>query len=47
MFEVDHPATQAWKRQQIAHVGWAIPPTLAYAPCARRGPCTCILRLIR
>jgi len=33
VFEVDHPATQAWKRHQIAQARWAIPPNLAYAPC--------------
>ncbi|MFI9507751.1 class I SAM-dependent methyltransferase [Nocardia sp. NPDC052566] len=31
-FEVDHPDTQAWKRQRIAEAGIAIPPTLTYAP---------------
>jgi methyltransferase (TIGR00027 family) len=32
-FEVDHPATQEWKRQKIADAGWPIPPNLAFAPC--------------
>ena len=33
MFEVDHPATQEWKRAQIANVGWTTPPNLVFAPC--------------
>jgi len=33
VFEVDHPATQEWKRAQIAHVGWTRPPNLVFAPC--------------
>jgi len=32
VFEVDHPATQAWKRQRLAEVGISIPPHLTYAP---------------
>ena len=32
VFEVDHPATQAWKRARLAKAGIAIPPTLSYAP---------------
>jgi len=32
VFEVDHPATQAWKRQRLAEAGIAIPESLAYAP---------------
>ena len=32
VFEVDHPATQAWKRQRLAEVGISIPQHLTYAP---------------
>jgi len=32
VFEVDHPATQAWKRRRLAESGIAIPPSLNYAP---------------
>ncbi len=32
VFEVDHPATQAWKREQVAAAGIAIPSSLSYAP---------------
>ena len=32
VFEVDHPATQAWKRRRLAESGIALPPTLAFAP---------------
>ena len=32
VFEVDHPATQAWKRKRLAAGGVAIPPSLAFAP---------------
>jgi methyltransferase (TIGR00027 family) len=32
VFEVDHPATQAWKRSRLAEAGIAIPPSLTYAP---------------
>jgi methyltransferase (TIGR00027 family) len=32
VFEVDHPATQTWKRQRLAEVGIAIPRQLTYAP---------------
>jgi methyltransferase (TIGR00027 family) len=31
VFEVDHPATQAWKRERLATAGIAIPPALAFA----------------
>lgn len=31
-FEVDHPATQAWKRRQLAEEGLDIPGTLVFAP---------------
>jgi methyltransferase (TIGR00027 family) len=33
IFEVDHPATQDWKRAQIANLGWETPPNLVFAPC--------------
>jgi methyltransferase (TIGR00027 family) len=32
IFEVDHPATQAWKRKQLEETGIAIPPHLTFAP---------------
>jgi methyltransferase (TIGR00027 family) len=32
VFEVDHPATQAWKRGQLAAAGIAIPPSLTFVP---------------
>ena len=32
IWEVDHPATQAWKRQRLAETGIAIPPNLTFAP---------------
>jgi methyltransferase (TIGR00027 family) len=32
VFEVDHPATQAWKRDRLTSEGIAIPSTLAFAP---------------
>jgi methyltransferase (TIGR00027 family) len=32
VFEVDHPITQAMKRQRIAQAGWAIPPQLHFVP---------------
>ena len=31
-FEVDHPATQAWKRQRLAEEGLEPPGSLAFAP---------------
>jgi methyltransferase (TIGR00027 family) len=31
VFEVDHPATQAWKREQLAAAQIAIPPELVFA----------------
>jgi methyltransferase (TIGR00027 family) len=31
IFEVDHPATQAWKRQRLAEAGIPIPDTLTFA----------------
>jgi methyltransferase (TIGR00027 family) len=32
VFEVDHPATQAWKRRGLAMAGIAEPPSLTFAP---------------
>jgi methyltransferase (TIGR00027 family) len=32
VFEVDHPATQAWKRERLAAAGIAIPQSLTFAP---------------
>ncbi len=32
VFEVDHPATQAWKRERLAEAGLALPPSLTFAP---------------
>ncbi|HEX3407499.1 MAG TPA: SAM-dependent methyltransferase, partial [Caulobacteraceae bacterium] len=32
VFEVDHPATQAWKRDRLAAAGLAPPASLAFAP---------------
>jgi methyltransferase (TIGR00027 family) len=32
IWEVDHPATQAWKRERLAEAGIALPPTLTFAP---------------
>lgn len=32
VFEVDHPATQAAKRDRIAALGWDIPPSLTLVP---------------
>lgn len=32
MFEVDHPATQAWKRERLAAANIAIPASLTFAP---------------
>jgi methyltransferase (TIGR00027 family) len=31
VFEVDHPATQAWKRKRLSEVGLAIPGSLTFA----------------
>jgi methyltransferase (TIGR00027 family) len=33
VFEVDHPATQAWKRSLVEAAGLPHPPALIYAPC--------------
>ena len=32
VFEVDHPATQQWKRELLARSGIAVPDTVSYAP---------------
>jgi len=32
VFEVDHPATQAWKREQLHAAGIAIPASLTFVP---------------
>ena len=32
VFEIDHPATQGWKRQRLADAGIAVPPWLTCAP---------------
>jgi methyltransferase (TIGR00027 family) len=32
IFEVDHPATQSWKREQLGAAGIAIPPSLTFVP---------------
>jgi methyltransferase (TIGR00027 family) len=32
VFEVDHPATQVWKREQLEAAGIAIPPSLTFVP---------------
>lgn len=32
VFEVDHPATQAWKRTRLAAAGVVIPPSLTFVP---------------
>jgi len=32
VFEVDYPATQAWKRKRLAEAGLAIPASLTFAP---------------
>ncbi len=32
VFEVDHPATQAWKRRRLGEAGITVPEDLTYAP---------------
>ncbi len=32
IFEVDHPATQVWKREQLKSAAIPIPESLSYAP---------------
>jgi methyltransferase (TIGR00027 family) len=33
VYEVDHPATQEWKRRELAKLGWGVPGNLVFAPC--------------
>ena len=33
VFEVDEPATQGWKRDRLAALGWTLPAALVFAPC--------------
>jgi methyltransferase (TIGR00027 family) len=32
VWEVDHPATQAWKRERLQEAGIAVPPSLCFVP---------------
>jgi len=32
VFEVDHPATQAFKQNRLAELGWNVPPNLYFVP---------------
>ena len=32
VYEVDHPATQAFKRSRLAEAGWELPPQLHFVP---------------
>ena len=32
VFEIDHPATQSWKRERLAQAGFEPPPWLTFAP---------------
>jgi methyltransferase (TIGR00027 family) len=32
VYEIDYPATQAWKRERLAEAGVALPPWLTFAP---------------
>jgi methyltransferase (TIGR00027 family) len=32
VFEVDHPATQTWKRRRLQEAGFAVPDSLTFAP---------------
>jgi methyltransferase (TIGR00027 family) len=32
IFELDHPATQAWKRERLETIGASIPPNLTFVP---------------
>jgi methyltransferase (TIGR00027 family) len=32
VFEIDHPATQAFKRTRLAEIGLATPPNLSFIP---------------
>lgn len=33
IIEVDHPATQGWKRTRLERLGWAAPPNLHFVEC--------------
>jgi methyltransferase (TIGR00027 family) len=33
VYEVDHPATQRWKKQRVAELGFPLPDHLAFAEC--------------
>ena len=37
VFEVDHPATQAWKRQRLSATGIAVPDGVTYVPADLEG----------
>ena len=51
VFEVDYPATQAWKRERLRQAGLDLPATLTFAPVdfERQGLLegTCVRRLSR
>jgi methyltransferase (TIGR00027 family) len=32
VYEIDYPATQAWKRERLVQAGVALPPSLVFAP---------------
>jgi methyltransferase (TIGR00027 family) len=32
IFEVDHPATQKWKKERLQHAGIAVPPSVQHVP---------------
>jgi len=32
VYEIDHPATQAFKQKRLAELGWSIPPQLNFVP---------------
>ena len=32
VYEIDYPATQAWKRERLAKAGLALPPSLTFVP---------------
>ncbi|WP_365857160.1 class I SAM-dependent methyltransferase [Bradyrhizobium sp.] len=32
VYEIDYPATQAWKRERLTQTGVALPPSLTFAP---------------
>jgi methyltransferase (TIGR00027 family) len=33
IIEVDHPSTQAWKRERLKQLGWATPPNVTFIEC--------------